>query len=200
MGRGWWWCLTWCLAAGWEVGKARAQLSLEMVSLLPRPQQEAESNLRKAKQGYVQRCEDHDKARLLVAKTEEEQAGTGPGAGGTVSKALDKRRRLEEEAKNKVGGVGGAVQEAGEQFLTHCVMFPTSSCRESPPTLFRWLDFCVGLESQAEVSQCTPMPHPGRGSHGHIPHMCGGCQDTEAGAGGHQGDGASTDPGGHPAE
>ncbi|CAK6445718.1 unnamed protein product [Pipistrellus nathusii] len=63
--------------------------------------QEAESNLRKAKQGYVQRCEDHDKARLLVAKTEEEQAGTGPGAGGTVSKALDKRRRLEEEAKNK---------------------------------------------------------------------------------------------------
>ncbi|XP_032990545.1 rho GTPase-activating protein 45 isoform X2 [Rhinolophus ferrumequinum] len=63
--------------------------------------QEAESNLRKAKQGYGQRCEDHDKARLLVAKAEEEQAGTGPGAGGTASKALDKRRRLEEEAKNK---------------------------------------------------------------------------------------------------
>ncbi|XP_066133961.1 rho GTPase-activating protein 45 isoform X1 [Saccopteryx bilineata] len=63
--------------------------------------QEAESNLRKAKQGYVQRCEDHDKARLLVAKAEEEQAGTGPGAGGTASKTLDKRRRLEEEAKNK---------------------------------------------------------------------------------------------------
>ncbi|XP_016065173.1 PREDICTED: minor histocompatibility protein HA-1 isoform X2 [Miniopterus natalensis] len=63
--------------------------------------QEAESNLRKAKQGYVQRCEDHDKARLLVAKAEEEQAGTGPGAGSTASKTLDKRRRLEEEAKNK---------------------------------------------------------------------------------------------------
>ncbi|XP_019513066.1 PREDICTED: minor histocompatibility protein HA-1 isoform X2 [Hipposideros armiger] len=63
--------------------------------------QEAESNLRKAKQGYGQRCEDHDKALLLVAKAEEEQAGTGSGAGGTASKALDKRRRLEEEAKNK---------------------------------------------------------------------------------------------------
>uniref|UniRef100_A0A8D0QLP4 Rho GTPase activating protein 45 n=1 Tax=Sus scrofa TaxID=9823 RepID=A0A8D0QLP4_PIG len=63
--------------------------------------QEAESNLRKAKQGYVQRCEDHDKARFLVAKAEEEQAGTGPGAGGAASKTLDKRRRLEEEAKNK---------------------------------------------------------------------------------------------------
>jgi hypothetical protein len=65
-------------------------------------QQEAEANLRKAKQGYKQRCEDHDKARLQVAKAEEEQQGTGPGAGTAASKALDKRRRLEEEAKNKV--------------------------------------------------------------------------------------------------
>ncbi|XP_005406055.1 PREDICTED: minor histocompatibility protein HA-1 isoform X2 [Chinchilla lanigera] len=63
--------------------------------------QEAEANLRKAKQGYVQRCEDHDKARLQVAKAEEEQAATSPGAGSTASKTLDKRRRLEEEAKNK---------------------------------------------------------------------------------------------------
>ncbi|XP_077834834.1 rho GTPase-activating protein 45 isoform X4 [Macaca mulatta] len=63
--------------------------------------QEAESNLRKAKQGYTQRCEDHDKARFLVAKAEEEQAGTTLGAGSTVTKTLDKRRRLEEEAKNK---------------------------------------------------------------------------------------------------
>nr|XP_035141712.2 rho GTPase-activating protein 45 isoform X2 [Callithrix jacchus] len=63
--------------------------------------QEAEANLRKAKQSYVQRCEDHDKARFLMAKAEEEQAGTAPGAGGTATKTLDKRRRLEEEAKNK---------------------------------------------------------------------------------------------------
>ncbi|XP_040846543.1 rho GTPase-activating protein 45 isoform X1 [Ochotona curzoniae] len=63
--------------------------------------QEAESNLRKAKQTYVQRCEDHDKARLQVAKAEEDQAGSAAGAGSAASKALDKRRRLEEEAKNK---------------------------------------------------------------------------------------------------
>nr|XP_023397556.1 rho GTPase-activating protein 45 [Loxodonta africana] len=63
--------------------------------------QDAEANLRKAKQGYVQRCEDHDKARLLVAKAEDEQGGGGPGAGGAASKSLDKRRRLEEETKNK---------------------------------------------------------------------------------------------------
>lgn len=43
-----------------------------------------------------------------MAKAAEDQAGTGPGAGGTASKALDKRRRLEEEAKNKVrAGPGG---------------------------------------------------------------------------------------------
>ncbi|XP_006898071.1 PREDICTED: minor histocompatibility protein HA-1 [Elephantulus edwardii] len=63
--------------------------------------QDAEANLRKAKQGYIQRCEDHDKARLLMAKAEEEQVAGGPGTGGAASKTLDKRRRLEEEAKNK---------------------------------------------------------------------------------------------------
>ncbi|KAM9686398.1 rho GTPase-activating protein 45 isoform 3-T3 [Trichechus inunguis] len=63
--------------------------------------QDAEANLRKAKQGYMQRSDDHTKARLLVAKAEDEQAGGGPGAGGAASKSLDKRRRLEEEAKNK---------------------------------------------------------------------------------------------------
>lgn len=65
------------------------------------------SNLRKAKQGYFQRCEDHNKAHLLVSRAEEEQAGTGPGAGGAASKTLDKRRRVEEEAKNKVRAGGG---------------------------------------------------------------------------------------------
>ncbi|XP_012585309.1 PREDICTED: minor histocompatibility protein HA-1 isoform X2 [Condylura cristata] len=63
--------------------------------------QEAESNLRKAKQSYNQRSEDHDKARLLVARAEEEQSGAAPGAGGSALKTLEKRRRLEEEAKNK---------------------------------------------------------------------------------------------------
>ncbi|XP_063085271.1 rho GTPase-activating protein 45 isoform X3 [Cavia porcellus] len=61
--------------------------------------QEAENNLKKAKASYVQRSEDHDKARFQVAK--EEQGATPPGVGSAASKTLDKRRRLEEEAKNK---------------------------------------------------------------------------------------------------
>ncbi|KAK2505947.1 hypothetical protein MC885_001355 [Smutsia gigantea] len=81
--------------------------------------QEAVSNLRKAKQGYFQRCEDHNKAQLLVSKAEEEQAGTGPGAGGAASKTLDKRRRTEEEARNKVraGGRAGFPPGCGSSLL-----------------------------------------------------------------------------------
>lgn len=117
-----------------------------LVWSFPCPQQEAESNLRKAKQGYVQRCEDHDKARFLVAKAEEEQVGAGPGAGGVASKTLDKRRRLEEEAKNKVrAGHGAGPMVSGPDL-----------CRIAPRWAFVWavpparnafLSFCAWLIS-----------------------------------------------------
>ncbi|XP_076150248.1 rho GTPase-activating protein 45 isoform X2 [Alosa pseudoharengus] len=55
---------------------------------------EAENNLRKAKQAYVARCEEYDKAHSVVNKVEEEQSGS-------ATKSLDKKRRLEEEARNK---------------------------------------------------------------------------------------------------
>ncbi|XP_019393801.1 PREDICTED: minor histocompatibility protein HA-1 isoform X1 [Crocodylus porosus] len=60
--------------------------------------QEAEANLRKAKQMYNQRCEEHDKAKHVTVKAEEEQQST---SSSTATKTLDKKRRLEEEAKNK---------------------------------------------------------------------------------------------------
>ncbi|XP_067415207.1 rho GTPase-activating protein 45 isoform X2 [Emydura macquarii macquarii] len=60
--------------------------------------QEAETNLRKAKQMYMQRCEEHDKAKFMIVKAEEEQQST---SSNTATKALDKKRRLEEEARNK---------------------------------------------------------------------------------------------------
>ncbi|NWH57948.1 HMHA1 protein, partial [Geococcyx californianus] len=62
--------------------------------------QEAEVNLRKAKQIYMQRSEEHDKAKYMAVKAEEEQQNT---TSSITTKALDKKRRLEEEAKNKVG-------------------------------------------------------------------------------------------------
>lgn len=63
-------------------------------------QQEAEVNLRKAKQVYMQRSEEHDKAKYVAVKAEEEQQST---TSSVTTKTLDKKRRLEEEAKNKVG-------------------------------------------------------------------------------------------------
>ncbi|NXL10937.1 HMHA1 protein, partial [Mesembrinibis cayennensis] len=60
--------------------------------------QEAEVNLRKAKQIYMQRSEEHDKAKYMAVKAEEEQQNT---TSGITTKTLDKKRRLEEEAKNK---------------------------------------------------------------------------------------------------
>ncbi|NXO02367.1 HMHA1 protein, partial [Rhinopomastus cyanomelas] len=58
--------------------------------------QEAEANLRKAKQVYMQRSEEHERAKYLAVRAEEEQQGSG-----STTKTLDKKRRLEEEAKNK---------------------------------------------------------------------------------------------------
>ncbi|XP_030629125.1 rho GTPase-activating protein 45 [Chanos chanos] len=59
---------------------------------------EAESNLRRAKQQYMARCEEYEKARTVANKVEEEQGGAGSSS---TTKALDKKRRLEEEARNK---------------------------------------------------------------------------------------------------
>uniref|UniRef100_A0A8C8RLS6 Rho GTPase activating protein 45 n=1 Tax=Pelusios castaneus TaxID=367368 RepID=A0A8C8RLS6_9SAUR len=59
---------------------------------------EAETNLRKAKQMYMQRCEEHEKAKYVTVKAEEEQQSA---SSNTATKTLDKKRRLEEEARNK---------------------------------------------------------------------------------------------------
>ncbi|KAM9330605.1 rho GTPase-activating protein 45 [Gastrophryne carolinensis] len=55
---------------------------------------EAEANLRKAKQTYMQRSEEHEKAQYYAARAEEEQSHSG-------TKIVDKKRRAEEEAKNR---------------------------------------------------------------------------------------------------
>ncbi|XP_069818501.1 rho GTPase-activating protein 45 isoform X2 [Dendropsophus ebraccatus] len=55
---------------------------------------EAEANLRKAKQTYMQRSEEHEKAQYNAVRAEEEQSHSG-------TKSIDKKRRAEEEAKNR---------------------------------------------------------------------------------------------------
>lgn len=83
-------------------------------------QQEAEVNLRKAKQIYMQRSEEHDKAKYMAVKAEEEQQNT---TSSITTKTLDKKRRLEEEAKNKVGRWQlwtSAERLPGKNVLTPC--------------------------------------------------------------------------------
>ncbi|XP_050951325.1 rho GTPase-activating protein 45 isoform X2 [Labeo rohita] len=55
---------------------------------------ECEANLRRAKQFYMTRCEEYDKARTAANRAEEE-------GGSSTTKTVDKKKRLEEEARNK---------------------------------------------------------------------------------------------------
>lgn len=65
-------------------------------------QADAESNLRKARHLYISRCEEYERARTAANRVEEEQSGTGSSS---TTKVLDKKRRLEEEARNKVSAL-----------------------------------------------------------------------------------------------
>ncbi|KAK7889234.1 hypothetical protein WMY93_024794 [Mugilogobius chulae] len=55
---------------------------------------ECEVNLRKAKQLYAARCEEHEKAKAAASRAEEEGAGS-------TAKTVEKKKRLEEEARYK---------------------------------------------------------------------------------------------------
>ncbi|XP_053178647.1 rho GTPase-activating protein 45 isoform X1 [Scomber japonicus] len=55
---------------------------------------ECETNLRKAKQTYMARCEEYDKAKTAANRAEEE-------GGGSTAKSVEKKKRVEEEARNK---------------------------------------------------------------------------------------------------
>ncbi|XP_057181430.1 rho GTPase-activating protein 45 isoform X2 [Triplophysa rosa] len=55
---------------------------------------ECDANLRRAKQVYMARCEEYDKARTAANRAEEE-------GGSSATKTVDKKKRLEEEARNK---------------------------------------------------------------------------------------------------
>ncbi len=56
---------------------------------------ECEANLRKAKQAFMVRCEEYEKAKTAACRAEEE-------GGGSTAKSVEKKKRLEEEARNKV--------------------------------------------------------------------------------------------------
>ncbi|XP_017351114.2 rho GTPase-activating protein 45 isoform X1 [Ictalurus punctatus] len=80
---------------------------------------DAENNLRKARQLYLTRCEEYEKARNVANKVEEEHCGTGSGS---THKTLDRKRRHEEEARNK-------AEEAEATYRT-CIADATTQQQE----------------------------------------------------------------------
>ncbi|XP_062306194.1 rho GTPase-activating protein 45 isoform X2 [Osmerus eperlanus] len=75
---------------------------------------ECEANLRKAKHAYTARCEEYQ-ARAAASRAEEE-------GWGSTGKSLDKKRRVEEEARNK-------AEEAEATYRT-CVADATTQQQE----------------------------------------------------------------------
>lgn len=65
-------------------------------------QQELEAALRKAKLLYTQRQDEYEKAKSCTARAEEEHLSLSGSFVKDVSKQLEKKRRLEEEALQKV--------------------------------------------------------------------------------------------------
>ncbi|OXB57936.1 hypothetical protein ASZ78_003922 [Callipepla squamata] len=72
-------------------------------------QQELEASLRKAKLLYTQRQDEYEKAKSCTARAEEEHLSSSGSFAKDVSKQLEKKRRLEEEALQK-------AEEANEYY------------------------------------------------------------------------------------
>ncbi|KAJ3600089.1 hypothetical protein NHX12_034041 [Muraenolepis orangiensis] len=96
---------------------------------------ECEVNLRKAKQAYSGRCEDYDKAKTAATRAEEE----GTGATG---KSLEKKKRLEEEARNK-------ADEAEATYRT-CIADATTQHQELEHTKVTVLRMLQELVKQSD--------------------------------------------------
>lgn len=71
--------------------------------------QELEASLRKAKLLYMQRQDEYEKAKSCTARAEEEHLSSSGSFAKDVSKQLEKKRRLEEEALQK-------AEEANEYY------------------------------------------------------------------------------------
>ncbi|XP_072516006.1 rho GTPase-activating protein 45 isoform X2 [Salminus brasiliensis] len=76
---------------------------------------ESEANLKRAKQVYNTRCEEYEKAKMAASRAEEEGSSS-------TTKALDKKKRLEDEARNK-------AEEAEATYRT-CIADATTQHQE----------------------------------------------------------------------
>ncbi|CAG5864679.1 unnamed protein product [Menidia menidia] len=109
---------------------------------------ECEANLRKAKQGYTARCEEYEKAKTAACRAEEE-------GGGSTAKSVEKKKRLEEEARNK-------ADEAEATYRT-CIADATTQQLElehTKVTVLRQLQDVIKQSDQTLRSVRTRLPPP----------------------------------------
>ncbi|XP_074044311.1 rho GTPase-activating protein 29-like isoform X2 [Macrotis lagotis] len=84
-----------------ELDKKR-KASKELWQRKQKKMQEAEASLNKAKLFCIQQQNEYEKAKSSTVRAEEECLSSSGGLGRDVSKQLEKKRRLEEEALQKV--------------------------------------------------------------------------------------------------
>ncbi|KFQ28720.1 Minor histocompatibility protein HA-1, partial [Merops nubicus] len=128
--------------------------------------QEAEVNLRKAKQVYMQRSEEHDKAKYMAVKAEEEQQST---TSSTTTKTLDKKRRLEEEAKNKMTFKGSFQPKRSMVLWLSCPWILRHSTKAQRARL--QVRELLLLSSPVSCFHLLLSPSSGRRGDGHVPDL-----------------------------
>lgn len=139
-----------------------------VVMLVRLRQQEADATLRKARALKAQRSEDYQKAHTSTSRSQEEPSSV-------ANKQLEKKRRLVEEALQRVGRGRNYSQSAMHLFSARRVTRPhslTVICCKLPmpsPTL-------TGVV-------CIASLPPGRGGPGALPELCGWRRRQEDGPG-----------------
>ncbi|XP_067394539.1 rho GTPase-activating protein 29 isoform X2 [Emydura macquarii macquarii] len=91
-----------------ELDKQRRDIK-ELWQREQKKMQELEATLRKAKLLYMQRQDEYEKAKSSTIRAEEEHLSSSSSLGKDVSKQLEKKRKLEEEALQK-------AEEASEHY------------------------------------------------------------------------------------
>lgn len=119
-------------------------------------QQEADATLRKARALKAQRSEEYQKAHTSTSRSQEEPSSV-------ANKQLEKKRRLAEEALQRVGGGRNCSRSAMRIFpwLTHPHSLTVNCCKVPMPSpaLTRAL--------------CVPYLPPGGGGPGAVPQLRG---------------------------
>lgn len=125
-----------------------------VVPLVRLRQQEADATLRKARALKAQRSEEYQKAHTSTSRSQEEPSSV-------ANKQLEKKRRLAEEALQRVGGGRNDAHLLAVTRVTRPHALTVIRCKVATPSTTLTGTLCVASHP------------PGRGSPGTVPELCG---------------------------